>query len=258
MSTQPASYYLKTSRAFSPVRKYAWLLTVLIGIGGQFFPLLGLLVPLIMAALLVTSLFKGKYWCGNYCPHGSFFDNLLQPLSRHLKVPPLFRSKAFIVFVLLFFIFNLTLRFINVYGAMGTGEFYEKLGLIFASTYLVVLLAGGLLAVIIDARTWCHFCPMGTMQTLMYKLGKALGLTNKTDEKVTLEQPELCRSCGKCARVCPMQLAPHQNFSENHQFDDEQCIRCHTCIKNCPVATLSLANLGKDALKEGEHTSHER
>ncbi len=247
MSKQPPSYYLKTSRAFSPLYKYAWLLTVLIGIGGQLFPLLGLLVPFIMAALLATSLFKGKYWCGNYCPHGSFFDNLLKPLSRHLKVPQLFRAKAFIIFVLLFFMYNLAARFINVYDAMGTGEFYEKLGLIFASTYLMVLLVGGLLAVIINTRTWCHFCPMGTMQILMYKLGKALGLTNKTDKKVTLEQPDLCRSCGKCARVCPMQLTPHQNFSENYQFDDEQCIRCHICIESCPPAILSLANRVKEA-----------
>ncbi len=238
-------FYLKTNRSFSAIRRYAWIFTVLIGLGGQFVPALGLLVLLIMIALVGMSLFKGKYWCGNFCPHGSFFDNLLQPISRHVKIPQFLRSRLLVAAVLLFFIYNMTNRFVRVYGLLGTDSFYERLGFIFANTYLMVLLVGGLLAVVINPRTWCHFCPMGTMQTIFYKLGKALGLTKKTDQKVTIKHPELCHSCGKCARVCPMQLTPYLEFSANHQLGNESCIRCYTCVYNCPAGILQMANKQK-------------
>jgi len=126
-------------------------------------------------------------------------------------------------------------------------------GMIFSTTYLMVLIAGGLLAVFINPRTWCQFCPMGSIQTLFYKLGKAMGVTEARDEKITVEHPLLCHSCGKCARVCPMQLAPFKEFAENsNQFDDERCIRCITCIQYCPAGILYLASAARGrALMEG-------
>ena len=244
-NSQAASFYIKTKRSFSLIRSYAWFLTILIGIGGQFVPRLGLLVPLIMLSLMGMSIFKGKYWCGNFCPHGSFFDNLLQPLSRNTKIPPFLRSRALISTFLLFFMYNLGNRFIHVFEALGGAEFYDRMGLVFSTTYLMVLLVGGLLAITINARTWCQFCPMGTFQTIFYKLGKALGLNKKTDLKVTITHPDLCRFCGKCARVCPMQLEPHKELIDNSQFSDENCIRCNTCIKNCPSNALKLATSGE-------------
>ncbi|ACB84498.1 4Fe-4S binding protein [Natranaerobius thermophilus] len=238
MST--ASYFIKTNRSFSLIRKYAWFVTLLIGVGGQFLPQLGLLVPFIMIALIVMSLFKGKYWCGNFCPHGSFFDQLILPISRNVRIPNFLKSKLVIAAVFLLFIINLSIRFVIIIQQMGTEPLTHRLGFMFANTYLMVLLVGGLLGVVINARTWCQFCPMGTMESIFYKLGKKLGLTKKFDEKVTIEHPDLCHSCGKCSRVCPMQLEPHKNFSENHQFEDERCIRCYTCVNNCPAKILQM------------------
>ena len=240
-SSQAAPFYIKTKRTFSTVREYAWILTVLIGIGGQFYPRLGLLVPLIMVALMGISLFRGKYWCGNFCPHGSFFDRLLQPISRHVKIPPFLKSRIVIGAFLVFFMYNLGRRFIDVFPATGAAEFYDGLGLVFSTTYLMVLLVGGLLAVTINSRTWCQFCPMGTFQALFYRLGKVLGLTKNFDLRVTVVHPDLCHSCGKCLRVCPMQLSPYAGFGDKNQFEDESCILCSTCVNNCPADILQLA-----------------
>lgn len=232
------SYYMKTERRFTPIRKYAWLITVLVAIGGQFVPEFGLLVPFIMVALMATSLFKGRYWCGQFCPHGSFYDTLILPLSRNRRVPHFLKSKAFISFFFLFFLFNLGRRFYLVYENLH--QPLQQVGFIFSNTYLIVMILGGLLGVLFTSRTWCHFCPMGTIQVLSYTLGRGLGLS-RWDKRVTIKREELCHNCGKCARICPLHLKPYLHFNEKNQFDDENCIRCNTCVKNCPAGILSLS-----------------
>lgn len=238
-----AGYYIKTNRTFSTVRRSAWIITLAVAIGGQFYPPLGLLALLIMVSLIAMSLFKGRYWCGNFCPHGSFFDYLLLPVSRNIKIPGIFKSKIFISLFFLFFMFNMSIRFVPVIQNIGNVSLVNSVGTIFSNTYLMVLVTGGFLAVIFSSRTWCHFCPMGTMQIIFYKIGKKIGLTTAMDEKIAVEDKDLCHSCGKCSRVCPMQLTPHKELSKtNNKLDDERCIRCRTCVENCPAGVLHLAN----------------
>ena len=78
------------------------------------------------------------------------------------------------------------------------------------------------------------------MQKFFHKLGGIFGVTKKTEKKVTIESLDKCHACGKCSRVCPIQLTPYLQFSENNQFEDINCIKCSTCIENCPVKILSL------------------
>ncbi|AZO93732.1 4Fe-4S binding protein [Halocella sp. SP3-1] len=232
---------LSINQSFTLIKKYAWILTLVVAIGGLWYPRLGLLVMPIMISLITMSFFKGRYWCGNFCPHGSFFDQLLSSFSKNRKIPGVFRSKIIAVLFFLFFSYNLGRRFLNTAKLWETVEFWDKLGFIFVASYLMVVIVGGGLSIFISYRTWCHICPMGTMQRMSYSLGKLLGIARKTDSKVTISRKDLCVSCGKCAAVCPMQLSPYTGFSEMKQFDNELCIRCSKCVENCPLGILSLA-----------------
>lgn len=233
-------YYIKANRTFTSLRKYGWMFTVLVAIGGQWEPKLGLLVVLIMAGLIITSLFSGRYWCGNICPHGSLFDSLILSISKNKQIPKIFKSKSVIIGFLIFFMWNFIRKILKIVPFWGTYDFLDKFGFIFSNTYLMVMIVGGLFAVFINPRTWCQFCPMGSMQKISYFIGKKLGVTKKTNKKVTIENKDKCKSCGKCEKVCRFQLSPYLDFNKNNQFDDINCIKCSTCVVNCPIGILSM------------------
>jgi len=168
---QQKNYYIKTNRILNPLRKYGWMATVLIAIGGFWEPKLGLAVLLVIAGLIITSFLSGRYWCGNVCFHGSLFDRIIFPVSLNKKIPVLFKSKPFVIGFLIFFMANLTRKIVSVSKYWGTYDFLDKLGAVFSNTYLMVLIIGGVLAILINPRTWCQFCPMGTMQKNLSFIG---------------------------------------------------------------------------------------
>lgn len=59
--------------------------------------------------------------------------------------------------------------------------------------------------------------------------------------KIELED---CVSCGKCAKVCPIEAIEMENGTENPRrqpvVDTEICLGCGVCARNCPTKALSL------------------
>lgn len=233
--------YIKANRAYTPIRKYGWMFTVVVAIGGLWVPKLGLLVVLIMAGLTATAFFTGRYWCGNFCPHGSLFDVIMLPISQNKKIPGFLKSKAMISLFFVFFMFNFGRRIIEVIPYWGSYDFLDQLGMVFSTTYLMVMIVGGLLAITVNPRTWCQFCPMGTLQKLSYRLGTIVGATKEREKRVTISDKSKCVSCAKCEKVCPVQLAPYLGFSDKNQFNNTDCIKCGVCTQNCPLNLLSLS-----------------
>lgn len=225
------------------LQKYTWPFTLLVALGGLWEPKLGLLVLPVMLTLMVLSFFKGRYWCGNICSHGSLFDHVLGRFSRQRKIPQVLKSPWVRWGFFAFFGYNITRRLIKVAALWGTSSFWDRLGFIFVVSYLMVLVVGGTLAVLIKPRTWCSICPMGTMEKLSYQLGKLTRAAERTDTRVTILDAEKCRACGKCSKACPMELTPHLTFSESQQFSSFDCIRCGKCVEACPFSLLTLAKV---------------
>jgi len=245
--------YIRTNRTFTWIRKYGWVFTLLVAIGGLWYPKLGLLVVPIMISLTAFSFLKGRYWCGNFCPHGSLFDTVIMPISRNKKIHGIFKSRITAIMFFSWFTFKLIRKFIKVASVIGTTSFWDKLGLIFVTSYLMVIVIGGIVTIFNNPRSWCNICPMGVLQTISYKLGKLLNVSKNTDVKVTIASKDKCHLCGKCSRVCPMQLEPYTEFNHNNQFDHEECIRCSTCVENCPADILTISTLS-DAIQNRDKT----
>lgn len=237
--------FIKKNRTFTLLRKYAWIYTVLVAFGGLWFPKLGLTVPLIILGLTISSLFMGKYWCGNICAHGSLFDAVLLPFSKNKAFPKIMKNRYFISLVFLFFGFNITRRMLMLQDFWGSASFWDQLGIIFVGTYLVVTILGSLLGVFFAPRTWCTFCPMGTIQRVMHFFGEKTGINHNTNKVVTPEA-EKCKACGLCSKACPAQLSPHEAFKNGEQFTHPECIKCSTCVYTCPTKILSYDKVQKE------------
>lgn len=232
--------YLKVNRIFNPIKKYAWIFVFIVAVGGLWEHRLGLLLIPVMAFLVLLSLFKGKYWCGNLCPHGSLFDKYIMPVSKFKKFPRFFTSNILIILFFIFFMFMFGVRLSKSLQYIGDFDFYSKLGLVFVINYFVVTLLGVVLGILINPRIWCNFCPMGTMETIAYYIGNRLGFNNADKSGLYITDKDKCIKCQKCARVCPMQLHPYLEFNHNNVFDNVKCIRCGTCVYNCPKNILCL------------------
>jgi len=49
--------------------------------------------------------------------------------------------------------------------------------------------------------------------------------------------PELCRGCTKCARMCPVG-AITGSVKKPHVIDPDKCIKCRACLEGCPFGAV--------------------
>jgi ferredoxin-type protein NapH len=198
------------------ITPYLGIIVLIVSIGGIFYPKLGYFLLLVFASLMLIAPFRGRWFCGNLCPRGSFVDFWLAPVSRRVRIPSSLRSmwlRVPIFFVLMGF---MAFRIIQTQGIV------DKVGMVFVTLCILTTSIAILFGVAIAPRTWCSFCPMGTLQ-------RALG-----GSKYQLKMDRtLCIDCGKCEKVCPMQL-PVREIMAN-----PDCIKCARCVDGCPKRALS-------------------
>jgi polyferredoxin len=67
-------------KIFNFWKKYSYLILPVFVIAGLFNSRVGMIAVICMAAPIVLSIFRGRFWCGNLCPRGCFYDKIVSRL----------------------------------------------------------------------------------------------------------------------------------------------------------------------------------
>ncbi len=196
-------------------------------LGGWHFPIIGYFVLLCMLLGIGIGIFRGRKWCDWYCPRGSFYDYLGKKVSPERKIPSFFKGLPLRVSILSFLMAMMSIQLLRRWPNPYT------IGMFFVMLLTVTTIIGVVLALLFHQRSWCCFCPVGS-------IGNWLDNGNNSPEIVS----DSCNECGVCARVCPIQVIPYsyKTDKEIEKIKESDCIKCGLCVSACP----------KNALKVGD------
>ena len=158
-------------------RQYGFYILIAYLIAAFFFPILGAVAVICMLAPVIYALAgKGRYWCGNFCPRGNFFQNVTCHISKKRPVPKFLKSTAFRTFMVLFIIGNFSFGIYSNWGSL------PGIGMVFYRIIVITTLIGVVLSALYLPRTWCAFCPMGSIAAFI-SWTKRSKKSGKFDEK---------------------------------------------------------------------------
>jgi ferredoxin-type protein NapH len=132
---------------------YLGIIVLIISIGGIFYPKLGYFLMLVFATLIIIAPFRGRWFCGNLCPRGSFVDFWLGPISRKAKIPATMRTmwlRIPIFFALMGF---MIFRIIQAQGVI------DKVGMVFVTLCIMTTSASIIFGVFIAPKHGVHSVP---------------------------------------------------------------------------------------------------
>lgn len=161
----------------------------------------------------------GRGWCGYACWTAMILDFL------PYKIPQNPRRR---IGWMRYGMFAVSLLFVSCLFLSGIGNLEEVMFWAFIlGNILYYALGIGLAFAFKDNRAFCKYlCPV----TVFLKPLSRFALIRITCDT------EKCISCGKCERVCPMDVAVRDN-SRNRKNGTE-CILCMECVKACPKKAL--------------------
>lgn len=98
---------------------------------------------------------------------------------------------------------------------------------------IVTTLIGIVLALFYNQRTWCNFCPMGSIAALISSFKNK----NNKNRNILLQVESSCVSCKICVKNCPMGISPHDY--KGGALTHQDCIQCGKCVYVCPKDSIS-------------------
>lgn len=211
------------------IHKWSWVLLVVYCVVGMFYPLIGLAALICMLAPSVVAIFKGRMWCGNFCPRGSFNDTILSKISRKRNVPKFLKATWFRLTFLSFVMGAFVLQIVFAWGSFAAISF------VFIRMIIVTTVITIILGIAYNQRTWCMICPMGTMAHYVAKFE----LFKSKFTHVAFDKNK-CVDCKICSKNCPIgvDVLSHKNAGK---VMDADCIKCSACVEKCPKKSLYIA-----------------
>jgi len=197
-------------------KKYSLTLLIAFVALGMFDLRFAVVAVVCMIAPVIVSIVRGRFWCGNLCPRGNFYDNVVSKFSNKRKPPKFFKSYYFRAIILTI----MMAMFIS--GVSKSSDLYG-IGMVFYRMIVVTTIIGIVLSLFYNHRTWCNFCPMGTLASITAKFRKS---------KKVLHVSSSCVSCKICEKKCPIGLVPFDYKGDTLSHPD--CIQCGKCVTACP------------------------
>lgn len=146
------------------IQSIVWTLVPVTILVGLVWPPIGFVVLAVMATGLVSGVLKGRYMCGLFCPRGAFYDFIVKHISPHRRIPAWLRAPAFRWSLVVVLMGGMALQIaLDPTNVLHWGAVLVRLCLVTTAVGLV-------LALVYHPRTWCAFCPMGTIQGALGKL----------------------------------------------------------------------------------------
>jgi len=200
---------------------------------------------LLVAGILLSTFFLGRWWCSHLCPVGGATELGSRLFPRWMKIPyngvpaaPV-RYGYFAVYLIApaIGIGSLCCSYCNFaavprfFGAMFTpadlAYFLRTAGLInLALLFLLGFLARG-------GRAYCNFmCPIGALDALASRMGARWGKRQRVLK-------HRCSGCGDCAQVCPTWAIALEDGQEGTaRIDHLSCMPCGACEKACSEGAI--------------------
>ncbi len=174
-----------------------------------------------VVAKIFCPLIFGRGWCGYACWTAMILDFLpyKEPDKPRLKI-------GFIRYIL----FGISLAFVAGLFLLKVKNVEEIMFISFIAGNALYYAVGIAMAFVLkDNRAFCKYvCPI----TVFLKPASYYSLLRVKVDK------DKCISCGKCRRVCPMNVDMTDNSRK--RLNGTECILCMKCIDECPVDALKL------------------
>lgn len=171
-------------------------------------------------AKIFGPLIFGRGWCGYACWTAMVLDFLPYKTPRKGRIKKLEKIR--------YFTFILSLVFVSSLFLLGVGNLERIMFWSFLVGNILYYTVGIALAFgLKDNRAFCKYiCPI----TVFLKPSSYFSLLRIKCNK------DKCISCGKCRRVCPMDVDVTDNSRK--RVNGTECILCMECVKNCPKDAL--------------------
>lgn len=197
---------------------------------------------ILVAGILIATLFVGRYWCSHLCPVGGSMEAGSSIIPKWMKIEfgsvqaAPFRYGYLGVYMIApaIGLGSLCCNYCNfatvprLFGAAfidaDFAYFLRTAGFINLGLVLVlgVFARGG--------RAYCNLlCPIGALDALSNRVRARLGMRVRVDQS-------RCNACGECAKVCPTWAI---DVKDSAHIDQLSCMPCRKCEKTCIQEAIS-------------------
>lgn len=186
---------------------------------------------LVFAAMFLSALFLGRFYCGWVCPAGAQGE-----LAFHIQPKPINRKLGWIKWAIWIpWVISIGIMAVSVGGYTRIEPFFGIEGglpLLQPVGYMIYLAITGLtlaLSLTLGRRGFCYtVCWMAPFMILGRKAANLLrlpGLRLVTTDKT-------CSACRTCVKNCPMSLDVYAMVKQGN-MEHSDCILCGSCVDGC-------------------------